>query len=61
MTIPAINMDSIIESETNFEDQADCEVIDFEGHQHDSLAENFNAELDAWARHCIASNGFGDY
>jgi hypothetical protein len=27
----------------------------------DSLSENFNDEIEAWARHAIASNGFGDY
>jgi hypothetical protein len=27
----------------------------------DSLSENFNNEIEAWARHAIASNGFGDY
>ena len=27
----------------------------------DSLSENFNAEIDAWAKHALASNGFGDY
>lgn len=25
------------------------------------LSENFNAEIDAWARHALAANGFGDY
>lgn len=27
----------------------------------DSLSESFNAEIDAWAKHALASNGFGDY
>ena len=27
----------------------------------DSLSENFNAEIDAWARQTLAANGFGDY
>lgn len=27
----------------------------------ESLSESFNAEIDAWARHALASNGFGDY
>ena len=27
----------------------------------DSLSENFNNEIEAWARQAIASNGFGDY
>jgi hypothetical protein len=27
----------------------------------DSLSENFNNEIEAWARHAMASNGFGGY
>ena len=27
----------------------------------DSLSENFNMEIDAWARQALAANGFGDY
>jgi hypothetical protein len=27
----------------------------------ESLSESFNAEIDAWTRHALASNGFGDY
>jgi hypothetical protein len=27
----------------------------------DSLAEDFKNELEAWARHSLAANGFGDY
>lgn len=26
----------------------------------DSLSENFNREIDAWARHALGANGFGD-
>ena len=26
----------------------------------ESLSENFNREIDAWARHALASNGFAD-
>jgi len=32
----------------------------FTGNQ-ESLSENFNAEIDAWARQALAANGFGDY
>lgn len=27
----------------------------------DSLSEIFNEEIDAWARHALGANGFGDY
>ena len=32
-----------------------------EGVDRESLSENFNAEIDAWARRALAANGFGDY
>ena len=32
----------------------------FTGNQ-ESLSENFNAEIDTWARQALAANGFGDY
>ena len=61
MTYPAVNIDEIFESEAVIEQEQDCDILDFESHQRESLSENFNAELDAWARHCLAANGFGDY
>ena len=41
----------------------DYEDVSFSPEQHvrESLSENFNNELEAWARHALASNGFGDY
>lgn len=41
----------------------DCEVVPFshERYERESLSENFINELDAWARHALAANGFGDY
>ena len=44
-------------------EQPDCEVIEFDrsSYQRDSLSENFVNEIEAWARHALASNGFGDY
>ena len=59
MSYPAVNLDDLFESEAIIESEHDCDVLDFE--PRESLSENFNAELDAWARHCLASNGFGDY
>jgi hypothetical protein len=29
--------------------------------ERDSLSENFNDEIEAWARHSLAANGCGDY
>ena len=40
----------IVESRTQIRDR-----------NRDSLSENFNNEIEAWARQAIASNGFGDY
>ena len=36
-------------------------LVEIRSHDRDSLSESFNSELDAWARHCLAANGFGDY
>ena len=61
MTYPAVNIDSIIESAANPDDQPGGDIVEFDFRHRDSLSENFNEEIDAWARHCLASNGFGDY
>jgi len=61
MTYPAVDIDSIIESEAAFEHEMDCEIVEYDFRHRDSLSENFNEEIDAWARHSLASNGFGDY
>jgi len=61
MNNPAVNIDSIIEFETKVENQQDGEVVEFDFRHRDSLSENFNEEIEAWARHSLASNGFGDY
>jgi len=41
----------------------DCEIIELrpEQDEQDSLFGNFVDEIDAWARHTLAANGFGDY
>jgi hypothetical protein len=61
MNNTAANIDSIIEFETNFEHQLDGDIVEFDFRHRDSLSEIFNAEIEAWARHSLASNGFGDY
>ena len=42
---------------------SECEIVPLKPEQYvrESLSENFNDELDAWARHALAANGFGDY
>ena len=57
----AENLEPIVEAELDRHDQLDCEIVEFSPEPRESLSENFNAEIDAWARHCLASNGFGDY
>jgi hypothetical protein len=43
----------------------ECEIIEFKPEQVDqgreSLSENFNQEIEVWARRALASNGFGDF
>jgi len=45
------------------EGDGDCEIIELRPGNtgHDSLFVNFVDEIDAWARHALAANGFGDY
>ena len=57
----AENLEAIVEAESNCYDQWDCEVVEISSGHRESLSENFLEELDAWARHSLASNGFGDY
>jgi hypothetical protein len=47
----------------DFEDWEACEVVEISSDykRRDSLSETFNDEIEAWARHALASNGFGDY
>ena len=44
-------------------ESSECDIVPFspQARQRDSLFENFVDEIDAWARHAIALNGFGDY
>ena len=57
----AENLETIVEAESDRLDQLDCEIIELSPEHRESLSENFLEELDAWARHSLASNGFGDY
>jgi hypothetical protein len=45
------------------DDYRDCEILEFDRdyQQRDSLSENFVNEIEAWARHALAANGFGDH
>ena len=61
MTNTAANIDSIVESEDNFEHQTDGEIVEFDFRHRDSISINCFEEIDAWARHCFGLNGFGDY
>ncbi len=40
-----------------------CEIVEFTPGDinRDTLSEIFFDEIDAWARHALAANGFGDY
>jgi len=40
-----------------------ADVIDFnrDFFHRDSLSENFINEIEGWARHALAANGFGDF
>jgi hypothetical protein len=53
------NLEPEVDSESSPIAQHKLEVVQYR--DRDSLSENFNNELEAWARHALASNGFGDY
>jgi hypothetical protein len=57
----AENLESIFEAGSVHLDQPVSEITEFSPEHRESLSENFLAEIDAWARHSLASNGFGDY
>jgi hypothetical protein len=57
----AENLETIVEAETNSYDQLEADVVEIDSLRRESLSENFYAELDAWARHSLALNGFTDY
>ena len=58
MTYPAIDID---EFESEYAYDLEAEVVEYDFRKRESLSEIFNEEIDNWARHCLASNGFGDY
>lgn len=43
----------------------ECDIVeftpDYKDEGRESLSENFNDELDRWARRALGANGFGDY
>jgi hypothetical protein len=57
----AENLEAIVEAEANSYDLMECDVVELSPRRRESLSENFTEELDAWARHSLAMNGFGDY
>ncbi len=55
-------LDQVLEDLTANGHQA--EIVEFRAAQpieRDSLSLNFIEEIDAWARHALATNGFGDF
>jgi hypothetical protein len=57
----AENLESIFEAESVHLDQFDSEIVEFSPEHRESLSVNFLDEIDAWARHSLAANGFGDF
>ncbi|TNF88186.1 MAG: hypothetical protein JSU67_11010 [Gammaproteobacteria bacterium] len=51
----------VIEDLTTHDEE--CEIVPLRPEQYvrESLSENFINEIEAWARHALAANGFGDY
>jgi hypothetical protein len=59
----AQDLEPEFDSESNHVTQQKFEIVQIwtQSRDRDSLSENFNDEIEAWARQAIASNGFGDY
>jgi hypothetical protein len=59
----AQDLEPEIDTESSHVAQQKLEIVQSRtlSRDRDSLSENFNNEIEAWARHAIASNGFGDY
>ena len=56
--------ESLIEAIEDYsDDYRDCDVLEFDRdyRARESLSENFVNEIEAWARHTLSANGFGDY
>ena len=59
----AQDLEPEFDSESSHVTQQKLEIVQSrtQSRDRDSLSENFNNEIEAWARQAIASNGFGDY
>ena len=57
----AEKFETIFAVETDHIGQLDCDVIEIGPQRQESLSVIFSEELDAWARHSVGLNGFGDY
>jgi hypothetical protein len=59
----AQDLEPKLDSESSHVTQQKLEIVQSRtlNRDRDSLSENFNDEIEAWARQAIASNGFGDY
>ena len=57
----AESIDSVCEEVSYLDYDTDCEVITLRAAERESLSENFMHELEAWARHSLAMNGFADF
>jgi hypothetical protein len=57
----AEKLETIFAVETDHIGQLDCDVVEIGSQRPESLSLNYFEELDAWARHSVGLNGFGDY
>ena len=57
----AENFEAIFAVDTERYESMDSDVVEISAWQDESLSENFFEEIDAWVRHSLEMNGFGDY
>ncbi|HKJ51142.1 MAG TPA: hypothetical protein VKB27_06545 [Gammaproteobacteria bacterium] len=51
----------VLENLPAVHDQYEVVPVSPELIERESLSENFISDLEGWARHALAANGFGDY
>jgi hypothetical protein len=57
----AESFEEIFAVETDRYEQLDGDVVEIGAQRRESISLNLLEEIDAWARHSLGLNGFGDY
>ena len=61
MSYQAHHIETAVEAKPADQVSPEAEVLTVDFRRRESLSQNYRDEIDAWARHALASNGFGDF